>query len=223
MTKSQQATLDRFKRVQEFFDCHATELSDVNRSRARVQFDETLAGLDRSAAEQVAASVRARSQTALRAEQREELIDSHLRPIVTIVRACLSHLPRFGSLRMPKKHDSDRELVLAAQEVADVVGAERQLFLDEGLPVDFIEQLVEAAGELSELMTARDQGQCETVATTQRVRDLIKAGLERLRLLNALVLMRIRGDEELAAGWRSVCAIRKAAPTGAGCSPARSR
>jgi len=223
MTKSQQATLDRFKRVQEFFDCHATELSDVNRSRARVQFDGTIADLDRCATTQVAASVQATSRTIRRAELREDLITSHLCPIVTIVHVCLSHLPVLGSLQMPRKRASDWDLLLDARRTADAIGANRYVFIAEGLPDDFVEQLVAAADELSELLRARDASWWEVSNATQAIRNGITKGFEQLRLLNALVQLRIRGSEELAAGWRSVCAIRKVAPTAAGCSPARCR
>src|ERR1039457_5097087 len=201
MKKSQQATLGRFKRIQDFLDLHAAELIDVNRSHARVLFDEAITELDGCAAAQATASVRARSHTALRTELREDLIVSHLHPIVTIVRACLSHLPVLGSLQMPRKCASDWDLLLDARRTSDAIGANRYVFLAEGLPDDFVEQLIETADELSELLKARDQSRFEAIASTERIRRSIAEGLERLRLLNALVLLRIRGNEELAAGW----------------------
>ena len=86
--------------------------------------------------------------------------------------------------------------------------SEREAFVRHGLPQDFIEQLKSAASALEETRTAKTRSARDRTTATASVQDQAKRGRKAVRLLDAVLLPRLRKDPQLLAAWKSAKRVR---------------
>jgi hypothetical protein len=208
MLKVQVARLEALQAVQQFMDTNAAVLGAVNQSRARATLDGIVTRLRGQRALQHGAREQATSRTDHLGELRDVLKIEHMQPIATIAASKLAATPDITKLRMPRGHVSTLRLVAAGEAMAAAAEKYKQVFLDEQLPQDFVEQLRTAATGVEQALVARTGSRAEQVQATEGTADLCARGAAVVKVLNSLVLKQLAGDSEegvrLRRGWRFV-------------------
>jgi hypothetical protein len=213
MEREQKAFLDRLTRAQRYFDRHARAVGTVNQSQARTALDEIVRSVKVHYAAQRAAAAASAWHVECRQAARTTLRYEHLRPIVAVARGIAPRGSALATLRVPPKHCSDKQLLRAAARAALHAGANKQLFLDQCFPDDFVQRLVAATDAVRETRIEREVSRPANAGTTRTISALISRGRKLARVLDALVLVRIGRNARLAAEWRAAnttkCARRR--------------
>jgi hypothetical protein len=208
MEKTQKAALDQLTRDQRFLDRHARAVGTVNQSQARAALDELVRSVAVHQAEQRASVARNSRQVARLRAARKKLRYDHLQPIVAVARGMASRSSALATLRVPPTHCSDKQLLRAAARAALFADANRQLFLDQCFPEDFVDRLKAATEAVRETLIDAQLSRPRSAGTTRTISVLTSRGRKLARVLDALVLMRIGRKTRLAAEWRAANAAK---------------
>ena len=95
------------------------------------------------------------------------------------------------------------ELASAAGAMAEAAEKWKDVFVQHGLPAEFIDQLKAAALALENARTAKTESNRRRVTATAAVADQVKRGRKAVRVLDAILRPRLAKDPELLAAWRS--------------------
>jgi hypothetical protein len=208
MLKGQVARLETLQAVQQFMDTNAAALGAVNQSRARATLDGIVTRLKGQRAVQHGAREQAVSRTDHLGELRDALRIEHMQPIATIAASKLAATPDIAKLRLPRGNVSTMRLVAAGEAMAAAAEQYKQVFLDEQLPQDFVEQLRAAAATVEQALVARTGSRAEQVQATEGTAALCARGATVVKVLNSLVLKQLTSasdpDQALRRGWRFV-------------------
>jgi len=202
MKAGQKARQDALNRVQWFLGEHSAAVGVVNQSKTRLALDDLVKELAARAADQHAAEVAATSRTDRKDELREELRLHHMQPISEIARAKLAGTPDITKLRLPARRTDDAALVAAGDAMAQIAVQYRQVFLDEQLPQDFVEQLQAATDAVRNAVIQRDGARNQVRVATAAMEHRLTVGLSLVRILNGLVVKQLRAKPELHEGWK---------------------
>ena len=202
---TQKSRLEAAQRIQWFMDHNSKALGAVNQSRTRAALDALVPVLEAHAKDQHTAEVEARSKTEVKAQLRGDLRVHHMQQIAAIARSRLAGIadtPLMAKLQYPLRSLDDKGLVAAGQSMAEAAVQYKQVFLDEQLPADFIEQL-QAATEAVRVSTAdRDGSQLKLRAATSGVAVQLQQASHVVRVLNTLVVRQLKGNIELLSAWK---------------------
>ena len=166
--------LESLRNVKSFLDQHEDKLQDVIKTGTRVALLEAIADLEGYSNQQAAGTGTARNATKQAAELRKELVNEHMALIARIASARLPRTPELANLRTPRGSQSDTKLATRAYEMASTAEPFAQVFLDAGLPADFIEQLKNAADRMFGARELRAMGHVTRVTASSR--DLPRRG-----------------------------------------------
>lgn len=202
MHKVQQGRLDALHRIRSFMDANADAVGTVNQSSSRAALDDVLTRLEARASAQYGATVQATGGTQQKNELREDLRRHHMQPIAAIASATLAHTPFIAKLRLPNRKVNDSTLVAAGNAMADVAAQYANVFIEEQLPADFIEQLRASVEAVRQAAVARDAFQRNVTEATQAVDDELVRAKSVVKVLDSLVTRQIRDRTDLLAGWR---------------------
>jgi phage shock protein A len=200
---------DMLRRVQQFLDDVAAKLSAVNATAARKELDQLVAEMGLNESAQATSTLNAKSQTAVQATRRRDLVRHHMRPIATIAAAHLRDVPGFKALRPPRKGVKVAVLVQDATAMAEAARAHQRVFVENGCPENFADALLAAAAAVRDSVDTRAQcittraGARKGLETTATRAHLV------LRLLDAQVQSALVDDPKTLAGWKSVKRIGK--------------
>ena len=201
---TQKSRLETAQRIQWFLDHNRPALGAVNQSRTRAALDALVPVLEAHAKDQHTAEVEAQSKTEVKAHLRDDLRVHHMQQIAAIARSRLAGIadtPLMAKLQYPLRSLDDKGLVAAGQSMAEAAVPYRQVFLDEQLPADFIEQL-QAATEAVRVATAdRDGSQLKLRAATSGVAVQLQQASHVVRVLHTLVVRQLKGNIELLSAW----------------------
>jgi hypothetical protein len=194
---------DMLRRIQQFLDGVAAKLGAVNATAARKELDQLVAEMGLDETEQATSTLNARGQTAAQAVLRRELVKHYMRPVATIAAAHLRDVPHFKALKLPPKNGKVAVLVQAATAMAEAARAYPQVFVDNGRPENFADELLAAAAAVRASIDSR----AECIANRAGARNGIKAIASRahlvLRLLDAQVQSALVDDPNTLAMWNS--------------------
>lgn len=202
MKYRQGRVLEALHSVQVFLDKHGEALGAVNQSGARKNVDAVAAELQAHAVQQDGGRRKAIGETSHQRELRLELRFT-MRPIAAVAAARLREVTNFAALRLPSYRLRGMAMVAAAHSMADTASGFTEVFLEAGLPADFIEQLRQAADALSASYDQRRDGQTERSTGTRGLVDAERRARHALRILDTLVVPALKHDEALLRGWRS--------------------
>jgi hypothetical protein len=225
MKQPQKARLTALVRIQVFLDDYASSAGNVNQSRSRKALDAIIPAIEAHAAHQHAAHTESQGRTKIKVGLRHDLRVNHMRPIATIAKATLNGVadaPRMSKLAYPGPRIDDAALVAAGQSMADAASEYRQLFIDEQLPEDFVDQLRAAAEALRIGAFDRNGSQLRRSTATEGLTAEFRRAREIVRVLNALMIKQLSGRADLLAVWNSAKRVhhRPGPMTGAGVTPA---
>ena len=194
---------DMLRRVQQFLDEFAAKLGAVNATAARRELDTIVKEMGANETAQGTSTLNAKSQTAIQAVLRRDLVLHHMRPVATIAAAHLREVPGFKALQLPPKHARVAVLVQHATAMAEGATAYQQVFVENGCPEDFADALVAAAAAVRASIDARS----DSITRRAGARAGLKATASRahmiLRLLNAQVQSALVDDPKTLAAWKS--------------------
>jgi hypothetical protein len=202
MQAPQVARLEELQRVQYYMDQNTQALGAVNKSTARATLDEVVAALTGHHAAQHSAQETAQSRTENRNTLQVALRIEHMQPIAVIAGSKLASTPDISKMRLPRANVGTQRLLAAAESMAGAAEQYKQVFLDEQLPQDFIEQLRAAADAVRKVAVAREASRAALVQATSGVDEQIARGRAVVKVLNGLVLKQLAGQTELLRAWR---------------------
>src|SRR5690349_5104372 len=209
MRAEQIRKFDMLRRVQQFLDEFAVQLFAASAAAARKALDQLVADMRANEAEQASNTLNAKSQTAAQAALRSELVQDHMRPVALIAAAHLRDVPEFKALQVPKAGVKAAVLVQDANAMAEAAKPYQDVFVGNGRPATFIDDMVAAATAVRTSIDAR----AKSIVTKAAARDGLKATATRahsvLRFLDAQVKSAAADDPKILAAWNSAKRIGK--------------
>jgi hypothetical protein len=215
MTKQQKSRLIALKRIQVFLDENHVAAGTVNNSRSRAALDALIPVLGGHAADQHSATVAAKSKTEIKAGLRRDLRVHHMQPVASIAKAKLAGVTDtalMAKLAYPDGDFDDEALVAAGHSMAEAASNYRQVFVDEQLPGDFVEQLQAAAEALGKATADRDSSLLKLRAATGELGAQFSRASDVVRVLNSLVVKQLAGQEGkdgLLLAWKSAKRVHR--------------
>jgi hypothetical protein len=200
---------DMLRRVQQFLDEFAAKLFGATAPAARKALDQVVEDMRVNEAAQASNTLNAKSQTAAQAVLRDKLVTDHMRPVALIAAAHLRDVPEFQALKVPNVDVKAAVLVQDANAMAEAAKPYQQVFVANGRPETFVDDLVAAAAAVRASIDARGK----SIAAKAAARDGLKATATRahsvLRFLDAQVKSAAADDPRILAAWNSAKRIGK--------------
>jgi len=209
MISQQIRKYDMLRRVQQFMDAFAAQLTVVNATAARQELDQLVKDMGVHESTQAISTLNAKGQTAALAALRHDLVEEHMRPVATIAAAHLRTVPNFQVLQLPRGNVKVAVLVQDAIAMAEAARPYQQVFVENGRAANFADALVAAAGAVRSSIDAR----AENIGNKAGARDGLKATATRaiavVRLLDAQIKRALVDDPKALAIWKSAKRIGK--------------
>jgi hypothetical protein len=193
------------RRVQAFLDTNDSLLNSINKSGMRSELDTVVLALGQSGGQQAAGRVNAIGETAKQRTLRLALRLNHMRPIASVARAKLRTVPNFQSMTMPSPKIRVVSLLTHAHGMAEAAAPYAQVFIDAGLPDDFIAKLTAAADAVKASIDTRAAARGQRSSATGTLTGLENRARLVFRALNDFVVPILVADvahSGLLAEWK---------------------
>lgn len=214
MKTHQGITLETLRAIQLFLDKYAARLGDVVKSGSRRQLDQAIADLAALALAQ-ATNATAASGVEKAREVRRALVEKHMLPIARIAAVDLPRTPELAGLVVPKGNPTVEKLVVAANKMKQQAAPFAQIFIDAGMPADFLAELDAAANALAIYAAERKGSGAVGKSATQGIKDVISRGTRVITAIDGLVRKTLDphmpADQIIRTEWKSVKRVRRTA------------
>ena len=201
--------LESLRNVKTFLDLHADRLAGVIRTGTRTTLLEAIVDLEGFSNQQAAGAGASKNATSVQRALRRSLIHDHMSVVSRIGRAKLPSTPELANLTMPRGTPSATKLAEAAFEMANSAEANTQVFVDAGLPPDFVAQLKGAASAMIGARQQRAMSRVSRAAATKGLKSKLSAGRKIVLVLDAMVSTALRSEPALLAGWKQAKRVSK--------------
>src|SRR5436190_8392428 len=160
MKSHQTRGLQAFRRIEAWFAEHPQVLEAAGSSAAALSnlvdaLKQIVASMTARATEQASQTGQATLAAKDEATQRHELRSLHLKAIVRVAGALRGKVPGMGVFKLPDRSLSSDTLFHAAEALHTTAGVYKDVFVEHGLPADFLDQLDAAATALGASVDAR--------------------------------------------------------------------
>jgi hypothetical protein len=202
----QERIYDTGRRIQAFLDANDATLGTINKSGMRAELDAVVTALGQSSTSQAAGRVNAIGETANQRTLRLALRLNHMHPIASVARARLRSVPNFQAMTLPKPNTRVVSLIAHASGMAEAAQPYSQVFVDAGLPPDFLAKLTAAADAVKASIDTRAAARGQRSGATGTLKDLVTRARLAIKALNAFVVPRLSGDvahSGLLAEWKT--------------------
>jgi hypothetical protein len=171
-------------------------------------------GSQMDALKQIVASMTARateqttqaSQATLAAKdeaaQRKDVRALHLGAIVKVAGALRGKVPGMGVFKMPAPGLASEKLLHAADAVRTTAAIYKDVFVEHGLPADFLEQLDGATSALKSTVDARAVAQSRRAVTSTGLAGDLALGRQIVTMIDASLTHALKSDSSTLASWR---------------------
>jgi hypothetical protein len=203
MQLAQLKTLESARRVQAFFDDHATAVGAAVPFTLRARFEAAVDELADYQVEQELALAMARCETANQTALRRDIFGQFICPIGRIANFALRSEPEYPMLVMSAASPRHGHFRMYAMNLAAAAEVHVGVFVEYGMPCDFIEQLNAVLFRLGESAEARDRHCCRRVAATCGLRAASRSVRRLVGLIDGLIVPRIKRDHALLVAWIS--------------------
>lgn len=153
------------------------------------------------------------SQTARRAMMRNELY-SDMSLIAITARVVARNNPGFVSkFRLPQGNRNDMTWLETARAFAADLVPVKQLFLDYGLPADFVEDLTADTNDFEDAISEQDEANRDSIGANAEIDDILGDALKAKRTLDVIIPNIFRGNPGKLAEWTSASHVEKSPKT----------
>ncbi len=207
MRHSQGQVFHTGRRIQTFLDANDSLFGSINKSATRAELDTVVTALGTDAGAQATGRTTAIGESANQRALREALRLNTMRPIASIAKWRLRTVPNFAALTMPSPHLTGKALVAHAEGMGGAAKPYEQIFIDGGLPADFLSRLSAAAAAVEASLLTRATARGQQSQATGSLKQLESRGRRVFQALNDLVVPILSVDIAnggLLAEWRSV-------------------
>lgn len=160
--------------------------------------------IERQSVEQVSEGMAGKSATQTAAAAREELIEEHMRPIASVAHWLALRHPGLKSLRMPSSYRGVTALVAHAAGMGVEASKYHPLFVEAGLPADFVERMDSAIQRFKDASAQPRQHRSNRRGVTEGAEADLKQAKKYLKVLDAFVRRTAGDDTALVAAWAAV-------------------
>jgi hypothetical protein len=209
MHVQQEAVLETLRQMQRFLDDNGEKLDAVNKAAARQRLDEMAVQIAAHAVAQVAGRRSSEGETAKQRALRVALRSDHMRPIAVVAGQKLREQPEFKLLRLPPWNIRGPGLTTAAYDMANAAEKYTDLFIHDGLPIDFVAALRTAAVALDQSIDARGQSRGQRAGATEGLKAETKRAKVLIKVLDSLVRPTLGTNDELLRQWQLASHIRR--------------
>lgn len=213
MNARQSGQLDTLHSAKAFLEQHATRVQSVAGTGMMRDLDGALARLDAYVEKQGSRRLMGMGTTQRVSVLRRSLMRDHMSHIARVANVLFPDLPELSPLRMPADRPGDRTLASVAEAMGTAAAAQYQVFMDAGLPADFLERLSAAADGLLASRELGRQMRGQRSGATAGLQETVRNGRRVLRALDAFMETALMDDPALLANWKAVIRVRQ--PTGA--------
>ncbi len=208
MKVQQGRALQAFRRVQAWFVEHPDVLANSGSSKDALAkqldaltqvVDAMTAGATEQTTQKSQATLAAKDETMLRADVRS----LHLKSIVNLATATPWQSSGDGGVQDAVHRDADpRTSVHAAQAVRTTAGVYKDVFVEHGLPADFLDQLDAATTALKESVDARGIARSRVIGASTTLVSERSLGRQIVMMIDASLAHVLKSDSAMLASWR---------------------
>lgn len=203
MIAQQKQRLEAFVRVQAFLGRHPVS-GPLGYTGARETLDDVVRRLNEYAAAQITGRALSRGELRRQKQLIKQLIDRHMRPIVTVARAQIEPESdvRMPAMRMPRSGVGVTKLLHACDGMIEAARRFEATFVANGLPADFLTRITAARNELENGLGDRATLVGTHVGARTGLEVQMRRGRRALDRLDAVVRAEFDGDQVTLARWR---------------------
>jgi len=212
LKSTQEQVYNTGRRIQAFLDANDSLFSSINKAGLRSELDAVVTELGAAAGDQAGGRVNALGETAKQRALRLALRLNHMRPIASIAQLKLRTVPNFEALTMPDDRIRVAAQVAHAFGMADAAKPYEQVFIDAGLPTDFLASLTAAAMAVQASIDTRAKSLGKMAYATGSLTDLEGRARKVFKALNDVVVPIVSGaaaKSGLLAEWNTTRRVTK--------------
>ena len=202
-------TLQSLRNVDTFLDDNASSLGSIPRTGTRRKLRQLIADLSTHAADQSGRTLQSMGATMRLRRRRKLLLEDHMLPIARIARAELHGTPELAPFRMPRRRLSVQRLAQDALGMSGAAVTFRRIFIDAGLPDDFVQQLDDAVAAMLASVSTRASNRNASSEATLGLRAKLSEGRKLVQVLDAFIRKELRHDPARLAGWARVKRVER--------------
>ena len=207
MKSKQTRGLQAFRRVEAWFAAHPDVIPASGSSATALasRVDALKSVIERMSA-QAATQTTQDQQTTLAAKDekrlRHELRTLHMRAIVRVAHALHGTVPGMGIFKMPAPGATSESLVHAAEALHTTAALYADVFVEHGLPSDFLEQLAAATSALKGSVDARGLARSRRTEATTSIGNDLELGRRVVSTIDASLAHALKDQPATLAAWR---------------------
>jgi hypothetical protein len=133
---------------------------------------------------------------------RHELRALHMKAIVNVANALRGQVPGVGVVRMPAFSTHSESLVKSAEALFVTASVYKDVFVEHGLPADFLDQLAAATSALKSSIDARGVALSKRTGATTSVAGDHDLGRRIVSMIDASLTHVLKSDPVTLASWR---------------------
>jgi hypothetical protein len=144
------------------------------------------------------ATLAARDEATLRRDVRS----LHLMAIVRVAGALRGKIPGMGVFKLPPPRLSSEMLSYAAEAIRVTAALYEDVFVEHGLPADFLDQLDQARAALAASVDARGVSRSRVRGASSGLADDLALGRRIVTMIDASLAHTLKSDAPTLASWR---------------------
>jgi len=207
MKSRQTRGLQAFRRIEAWFAEHPQALVAAGSSAAALanQVDalkQLIARMTALATQQAFQTGQATLAAKDEAQQRHDVRLLHVKAIVQIAEGLRGKVPGMGVFKLPSRSLSSDALFHAAEAIRTTAAVYKDVFVEHGLPADFLDQLDAATTALGQSVDARGVARSRVTGASSGLASDLALGRQIVRMIDASLIHALKADPATLASWR---------------------
>jgi len=187
-------------RVREF--CRANPSDTPGYVQALEQLEERLGRAESLLTQQDTGVLTERGSTKGKAALRKAIRENHLRHLVRIARGAATVNPELTRrFRLPLLNANGPKFLAAARAMLEQATVNKDLFIQDGMPATFLEDLTSILQEYEQANDSKQHGAALHIGAVAELPELCKELFQLVKRFDGLNLLRFQTDPEKRAAW----------------------
>ena len=195
--------LAALRQTQNFLDTKTAVLGTINTSGARKELDAAATQLEALGETQGSHRTQGRGERTNELRLARSLRRQHMRPIVRIARANVPEAAQLSAMSLPPLKTNSTALATQAGVIAAAVQPHEQVFVNAGLPADFIARMRTAADQLVKSIGGKGDHRTQRIGATTALDQQVQQAKRVVAVLDGLVRAQLDEQEPLVSEWRA--------------------